>query len=162
MVISVDHHIIEENERMWFRQKLVYIVLGGLLAVLWQVSPDFLHKAIAAEPEGKTQYLVMGTGGPGWTSPEEAVRVLEGVILPGFDYLAKLKAEKKLLAGGLPVGDRSFVFIVEASSNAEVDQLVRNVPFWAGLDWKVTPLQSFEGRAALERASVLKLKENKQ
>jgi len=144
---------------MQWRQKLIYVVLGGLLAVLWQNLPDFPSKAIAAEQAGKTQYLVMGTGGPGWTSPGEAVQVLEGVIIPGFDYLMKLKTEQKILAGGLPVGDRSFVFIVEAASNAEVDQLVRDVPFWPGLQWKVTPLQSFEGRAAIERATVKKLKE---
>lgn len=105
------------------------------------------------------QYLVMGTGGPGWASPEEAVQVLEEVIIPGFDYLVKLKAEKRILAGGLPVGERSFVFILEASSNAEVDQLVRDVPFWAGLKWEVTPLQSFEGRVAIEHAAVKKFKE---
>jgi len=66
------------------------------------------------------QYLVVGSGGPGFASPEEAVKVLEGTILPSFDQLIRLEKEKKILAGGLPVGDRAFAFIVEASSNEEL------------------------------------------
>jgi len=55
------------------------------------------------------KYLVVGSEGPGFTSPEEVLAVLEGGILPTFDALMKLEAEKKILAGGLPVGDRAFV-----------------------------------------------------
>jgi hypothetical protein len=35
----------------------------------------------------------------------------------------KLQEEKKIIAGGLPIGDRALVFIVEASSNDEVKSL---------------------------------------
>ena len=66
----------------------------------------------------------------------------------------KLEAEKKILAGGLPVGDRAFVFMVEAASNDEVDQLLQNIPMWGSLDWEVTPLQTFAGRADMERAAI--------
>jgi hypothetical protein len=62
------------------------------------------------------QYLVFGSGGPGFSSPKEAAQVLKEIILPSFDTLQKLEAERKILAGGLPVGDRAFVFIVEATS----------------------------------------------
>ena len=104
------------------------------------------------------QYLVEGTGGPGFKSPEETVEVLERAILPGFEHLIRLQAEKKILAGGLPVGERAFVVIIEAASNEEVDQLVRGIPFWGVLEWKVTPLQSIEGRAEIERAVVKQIK----
>ena len=50
----------------------------------------------------------------------ETAEVLENIILPTFDTLVKLEGDKKILAGGLPVGDRAFVFIVEAASNEEV------------------------------------------
>ena len=79
---------------------------------------------------------------------------MEKGILPTFDALLKLEAGKKIVAGGLAVADRGFVFILEASSNDEADQILRDIPAWGVLKWKVTPLQSFEGRADKERRVV--------
>ncbi|MEJ2183518.1 MAG: muconolactone Delta-isomerase family protein [Nitrospirota bacterium] len=104
------------------------------------------------------KYLVIGSGGPGFASPEEAVSTLEEIVLPSFEQLIGLEKEKKILAGGLPVGDRSFVFIAEASSNEELDRMLRNLPMWGSLDWEVTPLQTFAGRAEQERDISKKLK----
>ena len=104
------------------------------------------------------KYLVVGSGGPGFGSPEEAAHILANIILPSFDALIKLEKSKKILAGGLPVGDRAFVFILEAASNEEVDTLLRNIPMWGSLDWEVTPLQSFSGRASQERGFLKGLK----
>ncbi len=104
------------------------------------------------------KYLVVGSGGPGFAYPKEAVKVLEEIILPSFDQLVKLEKKKQILAGGLPVGERAFVFIVEASSNDEVDQMLRKIPMWGSLDWEVTALQTFAGRAAMERDIVKELK----
>ena len=104
------------------------------------------------------KYLVVGSGGPGFASPEEALHVLENIILPSFDQLIKLENDKKILGGGLPVGDRAFVFIVEASSNDELDNLLRNIPMWGSLDWEVTALQTFSGRADRERKSIEEFK----
>jgi hypothetical protein len=70
----------------------------------------------------------------------------------------KLQEEKKIIAGGLPIGDRALVFIVEASSNDEVDKLLRSLPAWGALKWKVTALESFAGRAAQEREILNELK----
>jgi hypothetical protein len=104
------------------------------------------------------KYLVVGSGGPGFGSAEEAAQILENIILPSFGDLIKLEKSKKILAGGLPVGDRAFVFILEAASNEEVDLIVRKIPMWGSLDWEVTPLQSFFGRAAQERVFLKSLK----
>ena len=104
------------------------------------------------------RYLVSGSEGPGFASPEEAVEILEEVVLPTFDALMKLEAQKKIAAGGLPVGDRAFVFIAEAASNEELDRLLRSLPAWGVLEWHVTPLQSFAGRAAQERDLVRQFK----
>ena len=104
------------------------------------------------------KYLVIGSGGPGFTSQEEAVKVLKEIVLPSFDELIRLEKKKKILAGGLPVGDRAFVFIVEASSNEELDQMLRTIPMWGSVDWEVTALQTFAGRADQERSIVKKLK----
>ena len=146
---------------MSIRQKLAYVASGILLVLASQWLPHLIAQDALAdhhEQSGdKMQYLVMGSGGPGFASPEEAVQLLEGIVIPSLKQLA---GEKNLLAGGLPVGDRAVVFIMEATSNNEVDQLVRSIPLWPSLKWKVTPLQSFEGRAAMESEVVQQLKES--
>ena len=113
-----------------------------------------------ATAQEKGQYLVTGTAGPAWTSPEEGVFVLETIIIPALDLLAKQTAEGTvILAGGLPVGDRAVTFIIEAANNDEADQFVRSVPVWIGLQWTVTPLQSFKRRADMERGYLQQMKE---
>jgi hypothetical protein len=107
------------------------------------------------------KYLVSGSEGPGFASPEEAVEILEEVVLPTFDALMKLEARKKIVVGGLPVGERAFVFIAEAASNEELDRLLRSLPAWGVLEWQVTPLQSFAGRAAQERDLVKQFKKKR-
>lgn len=107
------------------------------------------------------KYLVTGSEGPGFATPEEAVEILEEVVLPTFDALMKLEAQKKIAAGGLPVGDRAVVFIVEAASNEELDRLLRSIPAWGVLEWHVTPLQSFAGRAAQDRDVVKQFKKRR-
>ena len=111
-----------------------------------------------ATPGFAGQYLVSGSGGPGFKSPAEALNLLQKLVIPTFAALQKLKAEKKILAGGLPVGDRAFVFILEAASNEEAGRIIRKIPLWPLLEWKVTPLQSFKGRARQERRTVEMLK----
>ena len=104
--------------------------------------------------------MVTGSDGPGFTSPEEALEVLQDVILPGFSKLIELEKKKKIIAGGLPVGDRAFIFIVEAKSNDELDHMLRQLPMWGEFDWEVTALQTFNGRAKQERQAVRELKKN--
>jgi len=116
----------------------------------------------ADRPAARQKYLVIGSGGPGFASPEETLAVLEKGILPTFDALLKLETDRRILAGGLPLGDRSFVFILEASSNEEADQILREIPAWGVLKWEVKPLQSFEGRAKKERSVLAELKKRLQ
>lgn len=116
----------------------------------------------AERPAARQKYLVIGSGGPGFASPEETLAVLEKGILPTFDALLKLETDRRILAGGLPLGDRAFVFILEASSNEEADQILREIPAWGVLKWEVKPLQSFEGRAKKERSVLAELKKRLQ
>ena len=104
------------------------------------------------------RYLVVGSGGPGFASAEEALEVLRNIVLPNFTQLIELERKKKILAGGLPVGDRSFVFIAEAESNDELDKMLRQMPMWGVLDWEVTPLQTFNERAKQEQQAVKEMK----
>jgi hypothetical protein len=92
------------------------------------------------------------------TIPEQAIALLEQTVIPHFEYVIRLKTEGKILAVGLPVGDRAFVFIIEAPSNDEADRIVRDMPAWGLLEWKVTPLQSVEARAEMERKVVQALR----
>ena len=104
------------------------------------------------------RYLVIASEGPGFATPEETVQVLEKAIVPTFDALLKLEADKQIIAGGLPVGERKLVFILEAPSNETADDILRDIPVWGVLKWQVTPLQSFEGRADKERSVLAELK----
>jgi len=77
-------------------------------------------------------YLVKGSSGPVSLSPGEMAQLLENVVIPSLDQLAKLEKEGKV-TGGLPVGERAVVFVVEASSNEELDQMLRSLPIWGGM-----------------------------
>ncbi len=104
------------------------------------------------------KYLVMGSNGPTGTTPEDMIEILEDLVLPGLDALMRLESENTLLAGGVPVSERGVAFIIDAPSNEELDQLLRNLPIWEILEWQVTPLQTFEGRAFQERRTIQQLK----
>ncbi len=103
------------------------------------------------------KYMVTGTEGPGFFSSDEAVEILENVVIPAFDELERLENEGALI-GGVPVGERSFVFIVEADSHDDVDRTLRTLPMWGAMEWEVTPLQDFELRAQQEREILKDLK----
>lgn len=106
------------------------------------------------------KYLVTGSGGPGYASGEEAAEVLPNLVFPAFKRIMELEKKKKILAGGLPVGERAFVCIVEAKSHDELDRLLQSIPMWGVLDWEVTPLQSVTARYAQERKAIRELKKS--
>ena len=103
------------------------------------------------------RYLVSGSGGPGFASPEEGKHLLENVVHPTFEHLTALEAEGKVLGGGLPVGDRTVVFVLEADSHQEADSIVQNLSIWPMLEWEVLPLTGFGDRLAQERALLAKM-----
>ncbi len=139
---------------MSFTRRIARLAAGALFGVVVVVGSS------GAMAQEKGQYLVTGTGGPGWNSPEEGVGLLENVIIPALDLLARQAAEGTvILAGGLPVGDRAVTFIIEAADNDEADRFVRSVPVWIGFEWTVTPLQSFRARADMERGYLRQMKE---
>ncbi len=102
-------------------------IVGGIALAVALVS---LAVAAKAGEGQKMRYLVIASEGPGFSTPQEALQVLEKAVLPNFDALMRLEADKKIIAGGLPVGERKFVFILEASSNEEADQILRDLPAW--------------------------------
>ncbi len=104
------------------------------------------------------RYLVTGSSGQSAPVPEDMIDLLEGMVLPSLEALKDFESENTILAGGVPVSERAVVFIIEVSSNEELDQILRALPFWGILEWQATPLQSFEGRAFQERRMLQQLK----
>ena len=74
------------------------------------------------------KYLVMGTEGPGFFSSDEAVEIIENIALPTFEELEALENDGSIV-GGVPVGERSFVFIVEADSHDDDLNIIYPTPF---------------------------------
>ncbi len=103
------------------------------------------------------KYLVIGNEGPGFFSSEEAIEMLENIVIPAFEELEELETEGALV-GGVPVGERAFAFIIEAESHDDVDRTLRSMPIWNMLEWEVTPLLDFESRAQQEREILKDLK----
>lgn len=91
-------------------------------------------------------------------SPQQSVQHLEKRVIPSDEAYMKLVTEKKILAGGALTGRRGYAFIVEASSNDEVSRLLQSLPLWPLQKVNVTPLQSFEDRAAQDRQVLERLK----
>jgi hypothetical protein len=116
--------------------------------------------SVAAQGENMlylVEYEATAAGSP--TTPQQAIELLDKLIIPTFDNLAK---DGKIRAGGVFVGARAGIFVVSAKSHDEVTELVRALPAWGVWNWKVTPLESFVHRAEIERKVVQGLRSQKQ
>ena len=89
------------------------------------------------------------------TSRDQVIGLLSTQVIPSLESLSK---DARIRAGGALVGARAGVFIVAAKSHDEVTEMVEALPFWGFLRWKVTPLESFGHRVALERKVVERLR----
>lgn len=108
----------------------------------------------------QNSYLVEGEYiDPGVLLPrDQAMGMIEAVITPSLEMLAKWAADGKIM-GGVAAGARRGVFVMKAASNEEVDDMLGSLPFWGLLKWNVTPLHSFAKRAAKEREMFKMMKE---
>jgi hypothetical protein len=55
-------------------------------------------------------------------------RIVREAILPSVEALVPLRAAKKLVTGGYLVGERRMVFVFEAESEEEVDEMLDGLP----------------------------------
>ncbi len=105
------------------------------------------------------RYLVtMESLETGLLPPQQNAQIIEQLIVPGLEAVVKLEKERKILAGGVFVGTRGGVVIMEAASHDELDRLLVSLPFWGIMKIEVTPLESFESRVELTRKMVEQLK----
>ncbi len=89
---------------------------------------------------------------------QQNAQIVERAIISGLEAITKLKAEKKILAGGAVVGARRGVAIIEAASNEELGELLQSLPFLGVMKIDVTPLESMEYRLSLARKNLEQLK----
>ena len=83
--------------------------------------------------------------------PEQLLGIMRQWVTPSIDALINLKSEGKIIAGGVRVGERALVLVFEAESNEELDSILQGLPLWGLGKWKVTPLETLEGRNARDR-----------
>ena len=86
----------------------------------------------------------VGVGMP----PERIAQVREEKIVPSVEQLAQWEQEGKIHGGGF-TGARGSVFVIDADSIDEVDQLVTSLPHWGLVKADVKPLISMS--SMLER-----------
>jgi muconolactone delta-isomerase len=73
--------------------------------------------------------------------PERLIQVQDQMVIPGVEKLAQWEQEGRIHGGGYTAA-RGAVFIVEADSIEEVDQLVTGLPHWGLVKVDVKPLIS--------------------
>ena len=131
--------------------RYVSFVLSALLIFLFIGGTNQSE----AQSKVKMKYLVIGEfiDRGQMMSPKETQEMANQVIFPSLDRLAKWDAENKI-SGGVYLAERKGVFLVEASSNEEVDKMILSLPFWGLLKWEVYPLNSYADRLAYEKMMV--------
>ena len=106
------------------------------------------------------RYLVIGesTGGPPPNvPPQQMAQMLDTVVLPSLEMLAKWEREGRV-HGGTFAGRRGGCMIIDAGSNDEVADLLTALPFWGLQDWKIIPLSSHDGAVKRVREISQRLK----
>ena len=94
------------------------------------------------------QYLVEAENIDGLIPMKDVPDYINHIVIPSYEQLIKLESENKI-KGGLLAGQRAGAFVMEASSPEDLGKMLRAIPFWGMVKWKVTPLQSL--KSALEQ-----------
>ena len=86
-------------------------------------------------------------------SPEQLTQVIEQMVIPSTEKLDQWEQEGRIHGGGYTAA-RGAVFIMEADSSEEVDQLLTSLPHWGLVKVDVKPLISTG--VMLERAQAMR------
>ncbi len=84
--------------------------------------------------------------------PERLGQLMHQMVVPGIEKLAQWEQEGKIHGGGYAAA-RGNVFVIEADSVEEVEQLVTSLPHWGLVNVDVKPLISHS--TMLERARAM-------
>jgi muconolactone delta-isomerase len=91
----------------------------------------------------------LGVGMP----PERLGQVLDQMVIPGQEKLHQWEQEGRIHGGGYTAA-RGGVFMIDADSSEEVDQLVTSLPHWGLIKVDVKPLISTS--SVLERSRAMR------
>ena len=91
----------------------------------------------------------IGAGMP----PERLAQVVDQMVLPSLEQLAQWEQEGRIHGGGYTAA-RGGVFMIDADSSEEVDQLVTSLPHWGLIKVDVKPLISTS--SVLERSRAMR------
>ena len=86
----------------------------------------------------------IGVGMP----PERLAQVVEHMVTPSLEQLVQWEQEGRIHGGGYTAA-RGGVFIIDATSSEEVEQLLTSLPYWGLVKMDVKPLIPI--RAMVER-----------
>jgi muconolactone delta-isomerase len=84
--------------------------------------------------------------------PERLAQVVDQAIVPSLEQLAQWEQEGRIHGGGYTAA-RGGVFMIDAESSEEVDQLVTSLPYWGIVKVDVKPL--IPSSAVAERARAI-------
>jgi muconolactone delta-isomerase len=96
----------------------------------------------------------IGVGMP----PERLGHIVEQMVVPSIEQLTQWEQEGRIYGGGYTAA-RGGVFIMEADSSEEVDQLVTSLPYWGLVKVEVKPLISTSEMVERARAMSQRLQE---
>jgi len=156
-----------------FRKSIALVLIGGLviaIAVALPLLPVYgeggaRRDVVLRELERNASLMDMlylvefeatQAGTP--TNREQTIELLDKLVIPTLESLGK---DGKVRAGGIAGGTLAGAFVVGAKSKDEVTELVRALPAWGIMQWKVTPLETFAHRADLEKKVVQGLRTQK-
>jgi muconolactone delta-isomerase len=74
----------------------------------------------------------------------QLTQIVREAILPSLEALKDLQAKGKVLAGGHPVGQHYILMYMEAESEDEVRELLKDLPLSELGSTDITELKSFE------------------
>ncbi len=84
-------------------------------------------------------------------APPALKDTMNNMVFPSLDILDKWQSEGRM-TGGIRLGERAGVMIVEAADAKELDNMLLELPFWGMMETTVTALVSFGERRASEGA----------
>jgi muconolactone delta-isomerase len=96
----------------------------------------------------------IGVGMP----PERLGQVVEQMVVPSIEQLSQWEQEGRIYGGGYTAA-RGGVFIMDADSSEEVDQLLTSLPYWGLVKVEVKPLISTSEMVERSRAMSQRLQE---
>jgi muconolactone delta-isomerase len=94
------------------------------------------------------QMTLADSSRPASTTLQQGITFIEQFILPTLELCSRLAKENTILAGGPVSGNIALALIVRAESVEKLDQLIGSLPVWPFMNTTVTPLTTFENRAA--------------